>query len=48
MDSSKIVKFDDLLNIFNLPLDHEEYKSLCLEDFNDLYYFQNKLDHLLK
>ena len=47
-DSSKIVKNDDLLNILNLPFDHEEYKDLCLGVFNDLYYFQNKLDHLLK
>jgi putative sugar O-methyltransferase len=48
---SKYVSQDDLLNIFNLPFDHEEYKVLCHIDgldFNDLYYFQNKLDHLLK
>ena len=40
-DSSKVVKHDDLLNIFSLPFDHEEYKNLCLEDFNDLYYLKN-------
>ncbi len=38
-DSSKIVKNDDLLKIFNLPLNHHEYKEICLENFNDLYYF---------
>jgi len=36
---SKVVSQDDLLNIFNLPFEHEEYKGICLEEFNDLYYF---------
>ena len=39
--SSKVVKNDDLLNIFNLHFDHEEYKDLCLENFHDLYYLKN-------
>jgi putative sugar O-methyltransferase len=38
-DSSKIVKNDDLLKIFNLPFNHHEYKDICLGNFNDLYYF---------
>ena len=38
---SRYISKDDLLNIFNLPFDHEVYKNLCLEDFQDLYYLKN-------
>ena len=39
--SSKIVKNDDLLKIFNLPFNHHEYKNICLGNFYDLYYLKN-------
>ena len=26
--------------IFNLSFDHEEYKDLCFDDFNDLFFFK--------
>ncbi len=41
LDISRYVSNKDILNMFNLPFEHEEYKDLFLEEFHDLYCLKN-------
>lgn len=41
LDTSRYVSNEDILNMFNLPFEHEEYKDLYLEKLHDLYCLKN-------
>ena len=41
LDISRYVSNEDILNMFNFPFEHEEYKDLYLEKLHDLYCLKN-------